>query len=661
MPKRRARVRNTKGDRTRLRDWIYGSMLLMVVAIMPIVVRLAIVQSSPELFAMSGVMLHANFFSHYKGWFLGIPAVVVTFYALSDWLTDGYTQVDIKTLLKDPPVIAALVFLLMVLISTIFSSYTHTSLLGTPTRGEGMFTLFAYIIVMFAAMYHVREGRHAKVLMYGFAFSSIIMGLVGISQFAQRDIFTTGFGQWLTTGNAEAGVTSPFITAYGTLYNPNTFGKYTAMATPILLACALVYDGRRWVKPIFFAAGALMLVGVFGSRSLAGFIAISVAVGVVVVTLVCRFVYQIIARRNDEDAPPITGRRIAGWILGVVVIAALCVGLYFVPPVNQRLEVALTRLEAAMRAEPRPIDDIIFDGDRFTVITEGYERFTFVIDADNALPDAQLNWRVYCANGIEIPIRRQIPPTATGGGPAPQWPITYQYNVPDLGRTFFQRFESHFVYRNIALTFHNGRFYSMIPYFELIDATQPPEQDNIFVGVDFVDMSEPVPSMGFEGRGHWGSYRGYLLSRTFPLLASSAVIGSGPDTFIMAFPQHDVVGKLIYLRNPYIPVDKAHNIFLNTWVTTGGISAMALLFLYMHYLLTTFVSIVRSKVKTGSFIFGLRIGLLAGISAFCMGAMATDSTIGSTGVFYVLLGLGYGVNMIVKRLEREEASEAAAK
>ena len=87
---------------------------------------------------------------------------------------------------------------------------------------------------------------------------------------------------------------------------------------------------------------------------------------------------------------------------------------------------------------------------------------------------------------------------------------------------------------------------------------------------------------------------------------------------------------------------------------------MALIFLFGYYALTTFVSLVRTNKKEGNFLHGLRFGLLAGISAFSVAAMATDSTIGSTGVFFVLLGLGYGVNFYVKHISQESALQSAA-
>jgi O-antigen ligase len=162
-----------------------------------------------------------------------------------------------------------------------------------------------------------------------------------------------------------------------------------------------------------------------------------------------------------------------------------------------------------------------------------------------------------------------------------------------------------------------------------------------------VDMMVHVPSFGFNQREAWGSGRGFIFSRTIPMLPRSFVLGNGPDTFVNVFPHYDRLG-VIYSGLPgNTRVDKAHNIYLHTWIGNGGIATLAMIFLFGYYILTTFVSLVRTKGDT-TLIHGLRLGLLAGISAFAVASLATDSTIGSTGVFFVLLGMGYGLNMWVE-------------
>jgi len=661
MPKKKVKTRNLPASsKTPVRDWVYGGLLLIVIAIMPLVVRFAIIVAPPELFALFGRELYGDFFSYYKGWALGIPATIIALNCIFEYFTGGIKNIDFKAIFKSPVVIASAVFLLMALISTLFSSYRHTSWHGTADRGEGIFILFAYFIVLFAAMFYVKGSKHAKLLMYGFAFSSIIMGLIGLSQFMERDFFLTSFGQWVLTVGlsqqildaiaAEGGVGGAFEIAYGTLYNPNTFGKYTAMAAPILFACALAYDEKRDWKAIlirlaFFVGGGLMLVGVFGSRSLGGFIGIGAAIGITLVTVICRLLYQFNRRKAEKlqlsreqfqgQASP--SRKAIGWAVGVAAIGLLGLGLFFVPAVNQRVDLALERLQASIMSEPAPVNTMAFDGDSFTMITDGYERFTMVLDRlGEPLPGpmgaliAREQWHIYDTNGQLVPLASR-----TGPPEGEEWPYTYVYAIPGYRSISIESFPDFIIYRGLAMTFSEGRVYALD-----------------IVG-NMIDMAEPIPAIGFYGRETWGSNRGHIWSRSFPLMPSRTIIGSGPDTYVQVFPQHDVIGKMFSHGSPYTLMDKAHNVYMQTWINTGGISTIALIFLFGYYLFTTFVSLIRSNMKEGIFLHGLRFGLLAGISAFCVAAMATDSTIGSSGVFYLLLGLGFGVNMIVKHMYRE--------
>ena len=654
MPKKKVKTNIAKKSGGNLmQDRVLGIALFTVVAIMPLVVRLAFARVPPELTALYGIEIYPCFFAYYKGWVLGISATVIALYCLFDLLVGGYAKMDFKAILKSPPVIASGVFLLMALISALLSQYQFTSWRGTADRGEGMLILTAYFIVFFTAMFHVRESKHAKLIMYGLTFSSIIMGAIGLGQFLGRDFYTTSFADRLIVSArlrlaiGEAAFEPRFRIANGTLYNPNTFGKYTAMAAPILLACALTYDGRKWMRVVFFAGGGLMLAGVLGSRSLGGFIGISVAAAVLAVTFICRFFYQIKQRRMEQDTAPgiSTSKRVLGGILGTAVIVAMFIGLYFVPPVNERVALILDRFQTAIRAEAAPSYNFVVDGDRLTVYWGEYERFTMVMDEFVVFGGrfgpllAGDPWRIYDAAGQPVPLASRTETPATEDMPLS---ATYIYNVPGYTSISIQRIENDIMFRGIIMTFQAGRIYARA------------------INGSLIDLNEPVPAIGFAGRELWGSSRGYIWSRTFPLMPSRTIIGPGPDTYTHVFPQHDVFGLLHAFGNPYQRVDKAHNIYLQTWVTTGGISAMALIFLFGHYLLTTFVSLIRTRKKEGTFIHGLRFGMLAGTSAFCVAAMATDSTIGSTGVFFVLLGLGYGLNFCVKRISQESEPQSAA-
>jgi len=471
------------------------------------------------------------------------------------------------------------------------------------------------------------------------------MGLIGLSQFVGNDFFETAIGRRLVLGDMPAEFTGElegaFEIAYGTLYNPNPFGKYTAMVAPILLACALVYKRKGWqgilVRLAFLAGGGLMLVGVFGSRSLAGFVALAAAIGVTALTFVCRAVYQAFEKRKVQEETE-EKRSLKGWVIAAAAVLGLCVVLYFVPPINQRVNLAVERLNEAVFAEPEGISDLVFDGNSFTMITGGQERFTLVLEpqpgSDGIVADIE-SWRIYDSTGQYVPVSSRVP------APASDEVFIYTHAVPGFGNVAIERHSNVIFFRNLVMVLHDERIHAISP------------------AQTFIDLSEPVAASGFVGRESWGSNRGYIWSRTFPLLPSRVIIGSGPDAYVQVFPQHDVVGKLFFTPNPYTPIDKAHNLYLQTWVNTGGISAFALLFLFGFYLFTAFMATIRSSLKEGMFLFGLRFGLLAGISAFVIASLSTDSTIGTSSVFFVLLGLGYGINMVVAKMNRGEIANAA--
>ena len=625
------------------KDRLNGALLAVVVGLMPIIVRAAVRPMTPDLRWLFPEAQYGDVFVFWKAVFLSVPAVVLLLYNVGDWLSSGKLP-DFKGWVKKPPVFLSLGYLLFVLVSAVASSYTYTAWLGTAGREEGALMWLVYFIVFAAAMFYVREPKYTKPILWGLVFSSIIMGLVGVSQLVQRDFFATALGNWLVTlgvGDVEGGVNITFTIATGTLFNPNTFGKYSAMVAPVLLVAGLVYDGKRYVKGLMLLGGALMLVGVFASSSLGGLVGISAAVVVLVGTYVCSFVYRKVKDKERGGH----GRLAAVALIFGGVVAATALALLFVAPLNQRVTTLFARLQTAAAAETTTTHRFAFDGSTMKAYLGDDTLFSITVDT---FDPAVANW---------VTVRDGAGQVVT---PAQDYPLTPHspggsvFHVPGFRTVTVQRYEDAFIvwpegHAMFFLTYKNGDLYGFRPNFHTIaEQFASPALDIDTIPGTPSNLSEAIPAWGFAGRETWGSSRGYIWSRTFPMMPRTAIIGTGPDTFVNVFPHHDMAGLQLSFNNPYQVVDKAHNLFLQTWVTTGGISAILLFALFFHYLLTTFWGVVASKGE-GAFTYGLRLGLLAGISGFVMSSMATDSTIGSTGVFFVLLGMGYGVNYFLKQ------------
>lgn len=161
-------------------------------------------------------------------------------------------------------------------------------------------------------------------------------------------------------------------------------------------------------------------------------------------------------------------------------------------------------------------------------------------------------------------------------------------------------------------------------------------------------------SWGFEGRERLANIRGYLWSRTIPLLKDCIVIGNGPDTFPLYFPQKDYVAKLKYYANPYMIIDKPHNMYLQIAVNTGVISLFCVLIIFISYIATSIKIIFTNDRRT---VYStVSLGAFLGNIAYMVTALFNDSLISVSPVFWIMLGMGFAVNFVViKTLKNQES------
>ena len=139
------------------------------------------------------------------------------------------------------------------------------------------------------------------------------------------------------------------------------------------------------------------------------------------------------------------------------------------------------------------------------------------------------------------------------------------------------------------------------------------------------------------------SKRGYIWSRTTPLLGNTLFTGYGPDTFALFFPQHDVIGKIKYFNSPAILVDKAHNFYLQIWTNTGFISLLALIILFLIYLSRNIFYFFN--INFSNFYSQIGIAFLGATLAYFTAALFNDSVISVAPVFWTILGLGVAIEL----------------
>ena len=98
-----------------------------------------------------------------------------------------------------------------------------------------------------------------------------------------------------------------------------------------------------------------------------------------------------------------------------------------------------------------------------------------------------------------------------------------------------------------------------------------------------IELSGEVKSFGFKGHETFATNRGYIWSRSIPLIMDTIFLGHGADTFEMFFPHDDYAGKYnigYYNDTDNVIIDKPHNMYIATAINTGVISLIALLCVY---------------------------------------------------------------------------------
>jgi hypothetical protein len=158
-----------------------------------------------------------------------------------------------------------------------------------------------------------------------------------------------------------------------------------------------------------------------------------------------------------------------------------------------------------------------------------------------------------------------------------------------------------------------------------------------------------VPQSGFKNKQDFGTGRGYIWSRTFPLMLETFILGFGADTFALYFPQDDFTG-IYYDYNWHSEttpiIDKPHNFILLNFVNTGGISAIALIAIIIIYIVQSFK--LYSKNIRYDIFSKIGAGIYLGIIAFFVAGMVYDTSVNVMPLLYGLLGIGIACNYFVK-------------
>lgn len=528
------------------------------------------------------------------------------------------------------------VYCLFVITSFFTSDYKDFALLGYNDRFEGTLVIIAYMIIFIYMFNTINTPESVKWVVFPLAVSSVVLSIIGISQFYSHDFFKSQVGQKLITKNIDLGdgVTVNDLISngeqfldfkfdageiYQTVYNPNYVSFYLTLLIPLfgmLFVFIIKNEQKKWLLIICSALlFALIVFNFLGSASTGGLFGLGVAVLVAIAFM---------------------NIKLKNWIkplIMLVLIACVSAGLTYStwgPEVFGTLKNSSSITTSSEAKEDiHSIESIDTEGNNiyFTLDSEAYQIHVESVDMNGI--------SVEDSNGKSISLTH----TDKEG--------LYEFEDPRFEDCSLSGIVSE-GYPFVSFTHNNGE----MNWIFLLNNNEITYMNTVgnLSGIKTAEAGL------FKNNLRFGSGRGYIWSRSIPLMKSSIIVGTGADTFCLAFPQTDYVGKYnaeYYSMKENIIVDKPHNMYLNMFITTGGISFLA----FMGILILYFVECFRiyRKVEYDDFLPYCGFGIFIGIIGFAVAGLVNDSSVSVMPMFYGLLATGYAINvMLRKRIKNGE-------
>lgn len=581
---------------------IYQLPFLLILAFVPLVSVIHEYNSGLQKYEWMTVNgLTDDFFLYYKSRLLIIfGALLLLCLTCREWGRVRALFADKKIWI---PILGGGAFLLGSLISVFGAVSRSYAFWGGYEQWEGFVILLVYAVLFLYGYSCYEREEEFRFPYVAITAGALLVGLLGAFQAFGFDYVNTDIMHAIFKSMESAVKDIEFAAsfekglAYSTLYNPNYVGSYASLLIPVLIGICIV--GRKiWVKAMAGLAALSLLISAIASNSLAG-------VAGLASSLLIFLVFLIPAWKRHKKA---------GWaVAGGLVLAVLILVIGRPGPVQSIFD----RLTSPIQMEQDHMiegmelkDDVLtmtsVTGKKVRMKIVYEDMFLYQFDSEKYAPVSYQNMNdavhTLSVNLTETEnIRISEFDSSQSGVEVPMFQISdmqHQY--------YFVLYEGKIQYYNVY-----GRTAKL----------------------------QKIDYAGFEGHMNFATGRGYIWSRTLPLLSKHILVGCGQDNFIFDYPNDDYVGKQNYGFGAEV-ITKPHNMYLQMWVQDGLFALLGFCVLVGFYIIDVFRTYFLRKRKDAS----LGIATFLGITGYLVVGFANDSTITVAPLFWGLLGLGYALN-----------------
>lgn len=537
----------------------------------------------------------------------------------------------------------SVVYVALTFVSALCSEYREIALWGEFDRAEGFFTTACYFVIFLFTMYAFKTAKNFRYVVFALFFCVGVNTVIGFFQFTGNNLESMDWFFNLIVDSKYADIISidtsrTSRSLFGALYNYNYVGSFTGLVIPLFSTMA-IFDKKILHKVFYIIFDMMALFMLMGSTVRSGVVAVAAAIVVGIFLF-----FRLILKRW----------KIAAGALGAAVLLLvggnlITEGAFFrrvSTLLGDMVQVVAPAVEKTDLFDSLPVREIIHNKDgSVTLVTQA--------DAMNVSFNAAENRYVFTDNGGDE--------------------ISMAFNNAGEMTSTDERFSGFTMnFNNISDDLSEGSAMFLwfndnpgsILSFYLFGGKNIHLVDN-----KINDRIEPINAehIGFEGKELVGSSRGYIWSRTIPLLKKCVLIGYGADTFAYVFPQNDFLAKhYSYAEGFHITVDKPHNLYLQIFISNGLVALIVFLGICLFYLVDCFRLYALKKEYRTEQIYGAAVMLA--IVGYLTAGMFNDSVVSVAPMFWILLGVGCALNTINRRLDKnipeqgaEPAAEAPAK
>lgn len=513
-----------KGIKNSRRMWIELFPVMFILGLLPLVVRLKMVNIDADLtqyaWFPNGTSM-ADFFAWWRSRiFMGVAVWMLAVLV--------YRKIVLKCkwrLEKDWGLLAG--YLFFVVLSTIFSNYKEISWNGFTDNFEGCLMLLLYAFSFFYTVQVVEADKERNLLFFVFAAGAAVQSLIGISQFAGKDFWSSALGNWLIapgqslsfqfSGSSENPV-------YMALYNPNYAAIFIVLAIPVCFYL-MEKSEKKWQKAVLIVEMLLLLVCLWGTGSRAGMIVLGILAGTGI------WMNKRVYRKWNKYL-----------IIAVITVAVGCAGIFGV--------------KKTVSQTPHKLQDIQITESGIEVTTL---KGKFTANAKAYGNGGSLLF-IKDENGEKLPVE-----VSEKSG---------RYLIKNK-RFYGFSFETYEQNEDLYIVL----YYRKEPFYFVKEGNENFSYVNLLGKKDTIEQAKTVLSTKFDRL--FGS-RVYIWNRVVPLLKNYIFKGSGPDTFALVFPQNDYVGQINAAQIMYEEViTKPHGLFVQTALQTGVLSLICLILFFI--------------------------------------------------------------------------------